>query len=152
MNTHLRFLTLPDDTPMLLSGIKDFINRMDYHDFLPTTDDALVEAVQRLIGLGAVDILVVEHDKIIVGGIGMLYAPCIWNAEIMIAEELFFWVVSGAPATTALLLLRGARCRARECGCSQLIFKSLTSSPTKLDRVYRSMKLRPVEISYIGPC
>lgn len=148
----LRFLTLPDDTPMLLFGIRDFVSRMDYHDFLPTTDDKLVEAVQRLLDLGVVDVLVVEHDEVIVGVIGMIYAPCIWNVEVMLAEELFFWVAPEAPVTTALRLIRGARSRAQECGCSHVVFKSLTSSPAKLDRVYRAMKLRPTEISYMGPC
>lgn len=143
---------MPADIPMLLLGIRDFVSRMDYHDFLPSSEEELIGAVERLLGLDPVEIRVVEHDDIIVGGIGMLYAPSIWNSDALTAEELFFWVSPDAPSTTALRLIRDARVRARQQGCVILTFRSLASSPDKLAKFYRKIGLQPVETVYMGPC
>lgn len=147
----LRDLDLDRDVPELLAGMRDFISRMDYHDFLPKSEEELLMALARLLDLGA-EVIVVEHEGKLVGGIGMLYAPNIWNKELLSGEELFFWTSREAPPSVALRLIRGARLRARERGCEHLVFKSLTSSPSNLDRVYHSLGLRPVELSYMGAC
>ncbi len=147
---NIREVDLNSDLPMVISGMRDFISRMDYHEFLPDTNEDLIEALTRLVNLDCVEILVVEYDGNIVGGIGMIYAPCMWNLNVFTAEELFWWVSKDAPSSTALRLLRRVRSNAVDKGCKFVVFKSLSSSPETLDKVYRRMGLRPVETSYMG--
>lgn len=147
---NIRAVDLSSDLPMVIDGMKDFISRMDYHEFLPDNYEDLVEALTRLVNLDPIEILVVEYDGCIVGGIGMIYAPCMWNLEVSTAEELFWWVSKDAPSSTALRLLRHVSSNADARGCKFIVFKSLTSSPETLDKVYRRMGLRPVETSYMG--
>lgn len=150
----LRPINLPDDYEQLVLGVKDFIARMDYHDFLirPDTDEDLIMSVERFISLESVEVLVVEYDNELIGGIGMIYAPCIWNPTILNAEQLFFWVSPTAQSTTALQLLRGAMRNAQMRGCSLVIFRKLTSNSDKLHSIYQLMGLRVVETTYMGPC
>lgn len=147
---NIRKVDLSSDLPMVIDGMQDFISRMDYHEFLPDTYEDLVEALTRLVNLDCVDILVVEYEGTIVGGIGMIYSPCMWNLNVSTAEELFWWVSKNAPFSTALRLLRRVRADAVAKGCKFVVFKSLTSSPKTLDKVYRRMGLKPIETSYMG--
>ena len=147
---NIRAIDLSSDLPMVINGMRDFISRMDYHEFLPDTYEDLVESLTRLISLDCTEILVAEHDGDIVGGIGMVYAPCMWNLKVFTAEELFWWVSKDAPLSTALRLLRHVNSNAVTRGCKLISFKSLSSSPGTLDKVYRQMGLIPIETTYMG--
>ncbi len=147
---NIRVIDLSSDLPMVIDGMKDFVSRMDYHEFLPETYEEVVEGLIRLVNLDPIEIWVAEYEGYIVGGIGMIYSPCIWNLKISIAEELFWWVSKDAPLSTALRLLRHVNSKEAARGCKFMVFKSLTSSPETLDKVYRRMGLRPTETSYMG--
>ncbi len=147
---NIRAVDLSSDLPMVIDGMRDFISRMDYHEFLPDTYEDLVEAFTRLVDLDCTEILVAEYDGCIVGGIGMAYVPCLWNRRISNAENLIWWVAKDAPPSTALRLLRRARANAVARGCKFIVFKSLTSSAKSMDKVFRRMELRPIETSYMG--
>ncbi len=147
---NIRAVDLSSDLPMIIDGMKDFISRMDYHEFLPDTYEEVVEGFTRLVNLDPIEMLVAEYEGSIVGGIGMVYSPCIWNLKVSIAEEMFWWVSKDAPSSTALRLLRRVSSNAAARGCKFMVFKSLTSSPEMLDKVYRRMGLRPTETSYMG--
>lgn len=147
---NIRAVDLDSDLPMVIDGMQDFVSRMDYHEFLPDNYEDLVEGLTRLVNLDCTEILVAEYDRSIIGGIGMIYAPCMWNLKVSTAEELFWWVAKDAPLSTALRLLRRVSSNAVAKGCKFVVFKSLTSSPETLDKVYRRMGLRPVETSYMG--
>lgn len=147
----IRNIDLEKDLEDILKGMKDFISRMDYTEFIPVDERHLIEALKRLLYSGVVRITVAEdEEKGIVGGIGMLYAPCMWNQEAIIGEEIFWWVSEEAPKSVALRLLRSAKEQSVSVGCKFVSFKSLTSSPEGVDRIYRKMGLRPLETSYMG--
>ena len=146
----IRQIDLNKDVKETVRGMRDFISRMDYNEFVAESDDELIACLQRLINLGCVTVTVAEHEGRLIGGIGMLYAPCLWNSHINTGEELFWWVDRNAPKATALKLLRAAKDQAKTIGCKYVTFKSLTSSPEGVDRVYRKMGMRPVEMSYMG--
>lgn len=147
---NLRPLKFPEDYDGFLLGMKDFVSRMDYHDIVPEKDEHLVEAIQRMYELDAVEFTVVTDNNTLVGFIGMIYTPCIWNHNMISGEELIFWVSPDAPNSTALRLLKASKSRAKERGCELLTYKALTSSPKSIDKVYRAMGLRPTETSYMG--
>ena len=148
----LRPIDLSRDTDQAVAGMRDFISRMDYHDFLPETDEELVGNLHRLLSLECIEILVAEHEGNLVGSICLLYSPGIWNTNRLHVEEVFLWVAREAPSTTLLRLLRWSMKRAKQKGATIITFKSLTSSPTSLDKVYRRLGLRPVETAYMGYC
>lgn len=150
MTIKIRMLDLRDDLDQVIPSMRDFVTRMDYHDFLPETDEELVEALTRLVILDVTDAFVAEHNNTIVGGIGMIYAPNMWNLKALTAEELFWWVAKDAPKTTALRMLRYVRELAKSKGCQFITFKSLTSSPASIDKAYKQMGLRPIETTYMG--
>ncbi len=148
----IRQINLDTDVEETLRGMKDFISRMDYTEFLPDDDDELIYCLQKLLSLGCATVTVAEHEGRLVGGIGMIYSHCIWNSKIITGEELFWWCDPDAPKTTALRLLRSTRQQAQDIGCAFVTFKSLTSSPDGVDRVYRNFGMKPVEVSYMGAC
>lgn len=147
---NIREVDLNFDMPMVIEGMKDCFSRMDYHEFLSGNDEDLVEAFTRLDNLDCVEILIAENKGSIIGGIGMIYAPCLWNLKVLTAEELFWWVSKDAPSSTALRLLRRVNSNVVAKGCKFIMFKSLSSSPRTLDKVYRRMGLRPIETTYMG--
>lgn len=147
----IRQVDLEQDLVPVLAGMHDFIERMEFHDFLPEEDEELILALDRLIELGA-EVLVAEDNGWLVGGIGIFYAPCIWNSKLLIGEELFWWSHEKAPKTTALRLIRAALDSASKRGCKIFNFKSLPTSPPAIDKVYRRLGMKPVETVYMGAC
>lgn len=148
-NITIRPADFNKDSLAIFEGAKDFIARMDYRDFLPNNDSDLSYAVGFVINLPGAEVLVAEHNGQIVGGVGLLFVPHIWNQSRLVMDELFWWCHPGAPRTTALRLLRSAIGRARERD-ALVSFKALTSSPEGVDKVYRQMGLRPFETTYVG--
>jgi hypothetical protein len=130
-----------------MDGARDFASRLAYRDFLPATEDALVEAVGRVVTFGTVETTVCEHEGRIVAGLGLSFVPHLWNPNVTLGEELFWWAAPGAPPAAALMLIRAARRRIAEREALPL-FKALANSPAALDRVYRAIGLSPVETSY----
>ena len=138
------------DFPAILRGARNFIARMDFSDHLPSDERSLAEAISRILALDDVDVIVVETDKRIVGGLGMIYAPYLWNPEIVSGEELFFWTAPDAPPTAALALLRFMRRRATEKGAAILNFAALTSSPATIGRAYERLGMQMTQMTYTG--
>lgn len=146
----IRQIDLKADKDQALLGMKDFISRMEYTEFIPDDEEELWSSFVRLYELGVVSVVVADHEGELVGGIGMVYSPCIWNINVTAAEELFWWAYDHAPITTALRLIRRARQDVKDVGCAFVTFKSLTSSPKAVDSIYRKMGLKPIETNYMG--
>ena len=148
--TTIRPADLSKDALAIFDGAKDFISRMDYRDFLPETDEELMLAVGRVLNTPGVETLLAERGGRVVGGLGLIVSPHLWNPEILAMEELFFWTAPTAPKSAALRLLRAALSLAAERGVSVISFKALTTSPKGVGRAYERLGLRPVETSYMG--
>ena len=139
-----------NDAGEILNGAKDFVSRMDFIGPMPQDDAGLIAAMTRLYELPGFEIAVAEHDERIVGGIGMIYAPFVWNPGLVTASEMFWWTAPGAPRTAALALLRWVEKRMVEKGARLKEFVKLTSSPAGVTRVYERMGLRKVQESWMG--
>lgn len=148
----IRNIELPQDEEQVLLGMRDFISRMDYTEFLPEDDQELLNSLNRMLSLDCVSVYVVEDGSSIVGGIGMVYAPSLWDFNAINAEELFWWSSPTAPPTATLRLLRHVVVEAKKKGCKLFTFKALTTSPASIDKVYRRMGLVPIETAYMGVC
>ena len=146
---NVRLADMETDALALMDAARDFVSRMDFTAFLPETDAEFVAAVARLMTLPAVEVTVAVDGGRVVGAIGMIYGPCLWNLDAVVADEAFWWAAADAPKTAALRLLRFTLQRVAARG-AVANFKCLTSSPAGVDRVYRRLGLRPVETSYMG--
>lgn len=147
---HVRPADIDTDALAIMEGAKDFISRIDFGDWTPTDDAELAAAIGHILALDGVEVAVAVEDEAIVGALGVIYAPYIWNRTLTMAEELFFWTAPDAPVTAALRLLRFMRRRATEKRVAIVSFKALNTSPANLERVYRALGLRPVEATYMG--
>jgi len=143
----IRTADMEKDALAIVDGAKDFFSRMEYTEFLPETDEKLIEAIARVMSFPGIEVIVAEHEGSVVGGLGMMYGPHLWNPNIEAGDEIFFWTSRSAPKTTALRLLREVKARA---GDRIVTFKALMTSPKKVCQVYERMGLRPVESSYMG--
>lgn len=154
MPVTVRRADLEDDALAIMDGARDFISRMDYSELLPETDDEIIAQVGHLVSVPGVEILVAEDEGEVVGGIGMLYSPFLWNSRLCSAEQLFVWTADHAPPVALFKLLRAVQRRMTEHGVEVANFKAKVSHPT-FDKVLLRMGLRPVETVYIGapkPC
>lgn len=133
-----------------MEGARDFVSRMDFTAFLPDADEDFVASVGFLISLPGFEILLAEHEGAVVGGIGLLFAPHIWNRKALTMAEQFIWCAPGAPPTTFLRLMRAAEARRVERGARVAEFVNLTSSPRGIAGVYTAMGLRKVQEGWMG--
>lgn len=142
----VRHADLDSDALAIDDGARDFVRRVAFRRLMPD-DDALTGAVARILTLDGVEILVADDDGTIVGGIGLLFAPYLWNPGVLTADELFWWAAPDAPYRAAHKLFRAAMARIEERGAEPL-FRALTTSPEGVDRMYRRAGLVPIEIVY----
>jgi hypothetical protein len=142
------------DQEQILIGLRDFVSRMEFTDFLPP-DHLFEPFVVQLLSNPAIETSVVEHEGRLVAGLGLAYIPFVWNPQLTQADEMFFWAAPDAPTAAAMKVLRFSLSRIRERAAVtgeniMASFRKLTSSPQALSRVYGRMGLREVETTYIG--
>lgn len=140
----------PDvDMDAIIDGAHDFLSRMVYK--IPMPNDLELRAIiEAWIRTGTVNIKVAEQGGRIVGCIGMIYAQFHWNPRLKIGDEMFWWVAQDAKPTAALALIRAAFNDMKEKSIDLASFKTLTSSPSGVARVYSKFGLQEVETSYMG--
>lgn len=146
----IREADLEADALAILDGARDFMSRMEFTMFAPKDDNALAKALGRVLSLEGVQVIAAESEGKVVGGIGMLYAPHLWNPEKLTAEELFWWTREDAPRMTAMLLVRTAFREMRNRGVDVATFKALSNSPSGVSKVYNRLGLVPVETAFCG--
>lgn len=139
-----------EDSLGLIEGAQDFVRRMDWAPYFPKDEEEFVAAMSVIFTAEYVETVVAEHEGKIVAGLGMIYLPHIFNPKVIHAEEVFWWASEKAPKTAGLRLLKYVKNRAKEKGASVLTFSKLTSTPDKVDKVYKRLGLEPREIRYSG--
>jgi hypothetical protein len=139
------------DWPQLHEAAKDFLSRMDYVDYVPEDPVEFEAAVAGVLSAPSIDIFVYEVDERIVAAIGMHYGTFVWNPKLLSMEEVFWWSAPDAPATAAMRLLRRVVRQAQQAPDRVVVaFRSLTSSPEGVDRIYSKLGLREIERGYLG--
>lgn len=147
----IRGALLPLDLPPILDGAAAFAREADLADVLaePGSPD-FDRAVMRILHIPGVKVLLADHDGEIVGGIGFIHAPYIWNPDRLVSDEIFWWTATGAPARAALALFSGMFAAGDIAGVTVWICSKLMNSPPAVDAVYRRRGLRPRQVSYVG--
>lgn len=142
----IRNADLKKDAMDIVDGARDFASRTPIQSLLD--DDKFLKSVSSVVTMPNFEVLVAEHNEQVVGGIGIFYAPLIWNSDILTAEEHFWWVAKDAPFKTGITLINQVMKNIEERGAIP-IFKSLSTSPKGVDKVYRRFGMDPVETVYM---
>lgn len=140
----IRPADIEKDALAIIDGARDFASRIALKHMISEDNEMFIKSVSRIVSLDGMEVLLADDDDEIVGGIGILYAPYIWNSAILVADELFWWCKKGAPFRTGKRLIDEAMKKVHEKGAIPM-FRSLTTSPPGVDRIYREFQMFPVE-------
>jgi hypothetical protein len=140
----IREADLEKDALAIADGARDFAEKMGLGGLISGN---FVEALSRVIGLSEIKIYIAEHDGFPVGGLGVNYAPYMWNQDLLIADELFWWVDENAPYKTAVLLFNKAMLDIDESGALPM-FRALLTSSRGVEKMYKKHGMMPVETLY----
>lgn len=138
------------DALAIFDGAKDFVSRLDFPEYVAQDDEGLIEAIGFVTSMPGFECWLVENDGRIVGGIGFVIAPPLWNRRIMGISEVFIWTAPDAPPTAFLRLVKQFMKRKTETGAIYRELVNLTSSPPSIAKVYERMGLRKAQETWIG--
>lgn len=95
-------------------------------------------------------ILKVAESGSVVGVAGALVFPHYWNANELVAQELFWWVDESHRGTSAgIRLLNALEAAAKERGAKKIMMLCLEAiNPDKVERLYRKMGYEPQERTF----
>lgn len=152
MSIKIRVADHQEDYRAVFRGAMAFVRSMQAKDIMPVPGSPdFDKALKTILALPGVSVLLAEDDSgEVVGMLGSLVTPFIWDRSRLCCEELFWWVSPGAPNSAALKLMRQHRDDAKMAGAEVMIFHKLDESPDGVDRVYRKMGTRPVQTTYMG--
>lgn len=143
----IRSADLEKDALAIMDGARDFRSRVGFQTLFPEDDEGFVEAVGKIVSMEPVTVLVATKDEKVVAGICFFISPFLWNPDRLVAEELFWWASKDAPFKAAYHVMEHAMAYIDLQGAVPL-FKSLTTSPKGVDKIYRRFGLKPMETLY----
>jgi hypothetical protein len=151
----IRVADIEEDALTILDGAKDCARRHKAHEGGPdigllfsNDDQPLIAALSQLVAHPGLEILIAEHEGRAVGGVGILYAPYVWNADLLTGDKLFWWTDENAPFRTAMLLIEEALERIEARGAMP-IFRALKTDPKGVEKLYKRFGMVPVETTYM---
>lgn len=131
------------DALAIVNGAREFSQQTSLASWFRIGNE-FVEDISKLMVLDNLEITVAEYEGKIVGGIGIVYVPFIWNHSILVGDELFWWTSSIAPFKTGTLLFDFAMKRIEEKGARPM-FRSLDTSPKHIEQFYERRGLNKFE-------
>jgi hypothetical protein len=146
------------DWEFILEGARHFAREVDFAEFLPRPFEGpkFEAAVKRIVDLAPVHVLlcgVETEDRVrIMGGLGFLVSPFLWNPDRLCTEELFWWAHPQAPAGVGSRLILGYRQRAKELTGADGIWTAglLATSPDRIRKVYESLGMKLLQVTFGG--
>lgn len=148
----IRKFDMDKDYSSIADISNDIRSRTDDFGILPVAEDKLIETIGRLSPVPGVEIIVAEHEGRIIGCIGMIYTPHLWNNDLLLAEELFLWVSEKAPVTTLLRLIRYVMRKIKQFHAIAT-FRVLcidASQQNKMRSLFKHLGLKEAETSFVG--
>lgn len=139
----IRLADFDTDALAIINGAREFADSTSLKSWFRSGDD-FVEDISKVMTLDNLEILVAEHNGEIVGGIGIVYVPFMWNQSITIGDELFWWSSQGAPFRTGRTLFDEANKRIEQKGARPM-FRSLNTSPVHISKFYERQGLKQLE-------
>jgi hypothetical protein len=135
------------DALAIMDAMRDFATRITFADMV-ATGDALTDAVAAVVTSENIELLVCGEGEL-TGCLGIGYAPFMWNRDVVLGEEIFWWAAADAPFGTARALYTEARKRIEARGAVP-VFRALANSPDGVNRLYCKTGLSLAETVYMG--
>lgn len=135
------------DIPAIVSMSRKFYATTDYAMHAPMDDETVADLAAMLVDTGVM--LVAEFDGAIVGMVGLVVAPFMFNRGVRTAHEIVWWVepdAQGFGVGKALLAAVEPACRAQGVVSIQMVH--LANSPPQAAALYERMGFRLTETSY----
>jgi len=139
----VRLANFDTDALAIVNGAREFSKSTSLASWFRSGDE-FVKDISKIMVLQNLEIAVAEHHDVIVGGIGIVYAPFIWNQSMLIGDELFWWVSQSAPFKTGRALFDFAVKRIHKKGAHPM-FRSLDTSPIHIEKFYERQGLKKFE-------
>lgn len=139
----IRKANFDTDALAIVNGAKEFADSTSLKSWFRSGDE-FVEDIAKIMTLDNLEILVAEYGDKIVGGIGIVYIPFIWNQSILIGDELFWWTSPEAPFKAGRALFDRAMKNIEDRGAMPM-FRSLNTSPRHVGRFYERTGLTQFE-------
>ena len=137
----IRPADLNTDALAIVDGARDFARRIRMDLLFPENNDEFISAIGRIMVLEGMEILLAEYEDKIVGGIGILYAPYLWNPARIVGDELFWWTAQDAPFRTGRYLIDEAMKCIDKKGAIPM-FHSLETSPRGVEKTLSSSRFK----------
>lgn len=124
-----------------------FYATTSYADWAPFCAESSAELVRMVVDTGI--LLVAERPVQLIGMVGAIIAPFVFNRKILAAHEVFWWMEPEARGgTEAWRLLQALEREADGAGCSALQMMALHSSPPQAGALYERCGYSLTEKSY----
>lgn len=124
-----------------------FYATTSYAKIAPYCEDSAALIGRMLMEHGV--LLVAESDRRIVGMVGMVLAPFLFNREVVTAHEVMWWVdPDDRESGAGVALLRAIIPACRERGARAIQMMRMIDSPPQADVLYRRLGFEPSECSY----
>ena len=131
------------DALAITDGAREFSQQTSLASWFRHGEE-FIEDISKIMVLENLEISVAEQDGKIVGGVGIVYIPFIWNYSILVGDELFWWTFENAPFKTGAALFDFAMKRIEEKGARPM-FRALDTSPKHIDKFYERRGLKRTE-------
>ncbi len=139
------------DKDALVQGLHAFVEYINKPKLFPEQDKLIREQVfLQLVSSGVMCTLVDEINGEVVGGIGLIITPYLWNPNRKAADELFWWCSKDAPATSALRLIRAAKAHCTENNIDILSMSMMYNSPAQVEHIYTKLGLEKIQSTFAG--
>lgn len=139
------------DIPVCVAMCHEFLEEAEYLSFTGfDLKDATGLGVNLVNGDNGL-VLVLEKDDQLIGVIGGILAPCLWNTETVMCYELFWWVMPEHRGTkSSIQLLNKFETHAKNKGATHVIMASIPSlNGEKPGKVYKRKGYTERELFYV---
>lgn len=140
---NIRLANFDTDALAIVNGAREFSKSTSLASWFRSGDE-FVQDISKIMVLENLEIAVAEHNGEVVGGIGIVYVPFIWNQKILLGDELFWWTSPSAPFKTGKSLFDFAMKRTEDKGAIPM-FRCLDTSPAHIEKFYEREGLRKFE-------
>lgn len=136
-----------DDADSIMELVEKFYYKTDYAGFTPFDYETVFDLTKMLIETGVV--LVGVIDEVIVGVIGLVVAPFMFNKSKLGAYEVIWYVEKSAMQIgIGGALLAGIELACKEKGIELIQMVHLSNSPPQAGEMYIKMGYKYSESSY----
>lgn len=148
---HVRPALIPDDIPEILRMGREFTARSHASRLGAYSEANTAAFLEAQKTGGPVAVFLAEEAGQVVGMTGGIAFPLFWAADLILAQELFWWVDPGARGSSASRLLREAlEDWARTMGAKGFYMVALhDENAGRVEKLYRRAGYEPTEHTYL---